>query len=78
MRFKRCVSPCKLLYLTQRPEKFTKFKMIFWFRFFSLWPLWALHAIGQTVGWLAWLLSPTYRQRFSANVKTAGLNCPGA
>ena len=48
--------------------------MIFWFRFFSHWPLWALHAIGQTVGWLAWLLSPTYRHRFSANVKTAGLN----
>ena len=48
--------------------------MIFWFRFFSHWPLWALHAIGQTVGWLAWLFSPTYRQRFSANVKTAGLN----
>lgn len=48
--------------------------MIFWFRFFSHWPLWALHAIGQAVGWLAWLFSPTYRQRFSANVKTAGLN----
>ena len=48
--------------------------MIFWFRFFSHWPLWALHVIGQAVGWLAWLFSPTYRQRFSANVKTAGLN----
>ncbi len=48
--------------------------MIFWFRFFSRWPLWALHAIGQAVGWLAWLFSPTYRQRFSANVKTAGLH----
>jgi KDO2-lipid IV(A) lauroyltransferase len=47
--------------------------MIFWFRFFSHWPLWALHAIGQAIGWLAWLFSPTYRQRFSANVKTAGL-----
>jgi KDO2-lipid IV(A) lauroyltransferase len=47
--------------------------MIFWFRFFSHWPLWALHAIGQAVGWLAWLFSPTYRQRFSANAKTAGL-----
>ncbi|PUE16640.1 lysophospholipid acyltransferase family protein [Limnohabitans sp. MMS-10A-178] len=47
--------------------------MILWFRFFSHWPLWALHAIGQSVGWLAWLFSPTYRQRFSANVKTAGL-----
>jgi len=47
--------------------------MIFWFRFFSHWPLWALHALGQAVGWLAWLLSKTYRQRFLANVKTAGL-----
>ena len=47
--------------------------MIFWFRLFTHWPLWALHAIGQSVGWLAWLFSPTYRQRFSANVKTAGL-----
>lgn len=48
--------------------------MIFWFRFFSHWPLWALHAVGQLVGWLAWLLSPTYRRRFLANVKTAGLS----
>ena len=47
--------------------------MIFWFRFFSHWPLWSLHALGQAVGWLAWLLSKTYRQRFLANVKTAGL-----
>jgi len=47
--------------------------MIFWFRFFSRWPLWALHTIGHAVGWLAWLLSPTYRKRFLANVKTAGL-----
>ena len=47
--------------------------MIFWFRFFSHWPLWALHAIGQIAGWLAWLFSKTYRQRFLANVKTAGL-----
>ena len=69
-----CVSPCKLLCLTQRPQKFTKFKMIFWFRFFSRWPLWALHAIGQVAGWLAWLFSKTYRQRFLANAKTAGLD----
>ncbi|MFM7004356.1 MAG: lysophospholipid acyltransferase family protein [Limnohabitans sp.] len=48
--------------------------MIFWFRFLAHWPLWALHAIGQVIGWLAWLLSPTYRRRFLANVKTAGLN----
>lgn len=48
--------------------------MIFWFRFLSHWPLWALHAMGHAVGWLAWLLSPTYRRRFLANVKTAGLS----
>jgi KDO2-lipid IV(A) lauroyltransferase len=48
--------------------------MIFWFRFLSHWPLWALHAMGHAVGWLAWLLSPTYRRRFLANIKTAGLS----
>ena len=48
--------------------------MIFWFRFLAHWPLGALHAIGQVIGWLAWLLSPTYRRRFLANVKTAGLS----
>ena len=47
--------------------------MRFWFRFFSVWPLWALHAIGHGVGWLAWLLSPVYRRRFQANVHQAGL-----
>ena len=30
--------------------------------------------MGHAVGWLAWLLSPTYRRRFLANVKTAGLS----
>ena len=48
--------------------------MIFWFRFLSHWPLWALHAMGHAVGWLAWLLSPTYRRRFLANTQTAGLS----
>ena len=48
--------------------------MIFWFRFFAQWPLWALHALGQVMGWLAWLLSPTYRQRFLDNAATAGFS----
>jgi KDO2-lipid IV(A) lauroyltransferase len=47
--------------------------MIFWFRFFAQWPLWALHALGQVIGWLAWLLSPSYRKRFLDNAATAGL-----
>ena len=43
------------------------------FRFFSHWPLWALHALGHAGGWLAWLLSGVYRQRFMANARQAGL-----
>ena len=43
------------------------------FRFFSHWPLWALHALGHVGGWLAWLLSGVYRQRFMANARQAGL-----
>ncbi len=46
--------------------------MQFWFQFFRHWPLWALHALGHAVGWLAWLLSPVYRQRFMANARQAG------
>ena len=47
--------------------------MQFAFRFFSRWPLWALHALGHVGGWLAWLLSGVYRQRFMANARQAGL-----
>ena len=47
--------------------------MQFWFGFFARWPLWALHLMGQVAGWLAWLLSPTYRRRLASNVATAGL-----
>ena len=43
------------------------------FRFFSLWSLPALHAVGGALGWLVWVLSPGYRQRFRANVAQAGL-----
>lgn len=31
-----------------------------------------LHALGAAVGWLAFLLSPTYRRRFLANAARAG------
>lgn len=46
--------------------------MLSWFRFFSRWPLWALHALGHIGGWLAWVLSPSYRRRFLANARQAG------
>ncbi len=47
--------------------------MLAWFRFFSHWPLWALHLLGHAAGWLAWLLSPSYRRRFLDNARQAGL-----
>lgn len=47
--------------------------MILLFRFFSRWPLRALHALGAALGWLVWLLSPSYRRQFRANVAQAGL-----
>jgi KDO2-lipid IV(A) lauroyltransferase len=36
-------------------------------------PLWLLHALGTPMGWLTYWLSPTYRQRFKANVAQAGV-----
>ncbi|MGH8804946.1 MAG: lysophospholipid acyltransferase family protein, partial [Polaromonas sp.] len=43
------------------------------FRFFSVWPLPALHALGGMLGWLVWALSPRYRAQFRAHVAQAGL-----
>ena len=47
--------------------------MLWLFRFFSLWPLAALHALGGALGWLVWAVSPRYRAQFRANVAQAGL-----
>ncbi|HEX7891164.1 MAG TPA: lysophospholipid acyltransferase family protein [Ramlibacter sp.] len=38
----------------------------------SGWPLPLLHFCGAGVGWLAFLLSPTYRRRFLENARQAG------
>ncbi|MGE8319644.1 MAG: lysophospholipid acyltransferase family protein [Comamonas sp.] len=42
------------------------------FRLFSAVPLWLLHALGAAMGWLVFVLSPTYRRRFGANARQAG------
>ncbi|MBC7608467.1 MAG: lysophospholipid acyltransferase family protein [Polaromonas sp.] len=47
--------------------------MRWFFRFFSVWPLAALHALGAVLGWLVWAFSPGYRKQFRANVAQAGL-----
>jgi len=59
--------------LTQRRRQFIKSRMYFWFRLLSRWPLGALHAVGHVLGWLVWLVSPTYRKRFLDNVAQAGI-----
>ena len=43
------------------------------FRALSFLPLFTLHALGAVLGWLVFLSSKTYRQRFMANATQAGL-----
>ncbi len=50
--------------------------MIPLFRFLSKLPLPWLHALGALLGWLAWLLSPTYRRHLQENMVLA-LGTPG-
>ena len=42
------------------------------FRLLSFLPLPVLHAIGVAVGWLVFLLSPSYRRRLTENIALAG------
>ncbi|MDD2919218.1 lysophospholipid acyltransferase family protein [Rhodoferax sp.] len=47
--------------------------MITLFKLLSAWPLWLLHGAGAALGWMVFLLSPIYRQRFLENTQLAGL-----
>ncbi|MBK9442642.1 MAG: lysophospholipid acyltransferase family protein [Comamonadaceae bacterium] len=44
------------------------------FKLLSVLPLWLLHCLGWVLGWMVFLASGTYRQRFLANARQAGLN----
>lgn len=44
------------------------------FSLLSAWPLTLLHPIGALLGWLAFLLSPTYRRRLVAHGRAVGLS----
>ena len=43
------------------------------FRFLSHLPLPLLHNLGALAGWLAWLLSPTYRRNFATQIGQAAM-----
>lgn len=42
------------------------------FRLLSILPLSALHALGAALGWLVYLVSPSYRKKFKNNIQRAG------
>ncbi len=44
------------------------------FKLLALLPLWLAHALGWSLGWCVFALSGTYRQRFLANARQAGMN----
>jgi KDO2-lipid IV(A) lauroyltransferase len=44
------------------------------FRLLARLPLPLLHNLGALAGWLAWLLSPTYRRHLGAHIALAGLS----
>jgi KDO2-lipid IV(A) lauroyltransferase len=46
------------------------------FRLLSRLPLRWLHALGAALGWVTYLLSPTYRRRLRKNLAQAGLDSP--
>lgn len=48
--------------------------MIRLFRWLSRRSLWLLHTLGAGVGWLGYLFSPTYRQRFLDQARQAGVD----
>jgi KDO2-lipid IV(A) lauroyltransferase len=52
--------------------------MLILFRWLSRWPLWLLHVVGGASGWLAYGLSPSYRRRFAANARQAGVPAQAA
>ena len=47
--------------------------MVFVFRLLSRLPLSLLHRLGAGLGWLVYLLSPTYRRHLSQNLAQAGV-----
>ena len=47
--------------------------LVLLFRLLSFLPLPLLHRLGSALGWLVYLVSPSYRRRMRANLEAAGL-----
>ncbi len=58
--------------VTQRPEHFIPLMKPL-FKILSVLPLSAAHAMGWLLGWLVFAASASYRQRFLANARQAGI-----
>lgn len=48
--------------------------MLTLFRWLSTWSLRSLHGLGGLLGWVSYGLSPSYRARFKANARQAGVS----
>lgn len=48
--------------------------LVLLFRLLSTLPLPALHALGTALGWLVYLLAPSYRRRLRGNMQAAGFD----
>jgi KDO2-lipid IV(A) lauroyltransferase len=46
--------------------------LVLLFRLLSVFPLPVLHALGAALGWLVYLVSPSYRRRLRSNLERAG------
>jgi KDO2-lipid IV(A) lauroyltransferase len=46
--------------------------LVLLFRLLSVFPLPVLHALGTVLGWLVYLVSPSYRRRLRSNLELAG------
>jgi KDO2-lipid IV(A) lauroyltransferase len=61
-----------LLEKTPQSAKFESLMLIIVFRLLSWLPLSVLHAAGVALGWLVYLLSPSYRRTLKENIGRAG------
>ena len=70
--FEACVTPMQNA-VGPQGLRITTNNMDKLFRWLSRWPLWLLHVVGSVMGWASFCLSASYRRRFLANARLAGV-----